>query len=70
MVGILFAYSKNKKAKVKTIGKTFNLLILLISISKLLAERVSKEKGVSMTEAENIVTDCIREGIKTVKTGC
>ena len=57
MVGILFAYSKNKKAKVKTIGKTFNLLILLISISKLLAERVSKEKGVSMTEAENIVTD-------------
>ncbi len=70
MVGILFAYSKNKKAKVKTIGKTFNLLILLISISKLLAERVSKEKGVSMTEAENIVTDCIREGIKTVKTSC
>lgn len=70
MAGILFAYSKNKKAKVKTIGKTFNLLILLVPISKLLAEKISKEKGVSMSEAENIVTDCIREGMKTVKTSC
>lgn len=64
---IVFACSKNKKAKVKAIGKTLNLMTLLVVISKCLAERISKEKGVSLDEAENIVVDCIKDGMKTVK---
>lgn len=63
----VFAYSRNKKAKVKAIGKTLNLLSLLIAISKCLAERISKEKGVSMEKAEDIVVDCIKDGMKTMK---
>ncbi len=66
-MGIVFACSKNKKAKVKAIGKTLNLMTLLVAISKCLAERISTEKGVSMKEAEEIVVDCIKYGIKTVK---
>lgn len=66
-MGIVIAYSKSKKAKVKAIGKNLNLLALLVTISKCLAERISKEKGVSMKEAEDIVVDCIKDGIKTMK---
>lgn len=42
-------------------------MTLLVAISKCLAERISTEKGVSMKEAEEIVVDCIKYGIKTVK---
>lgn len=64
---IVFAYIKNNKAKVKAVGKTLNLLILLVSISKCLAERISKEKQMSLNEAENFVLDCIADGMKTIK---
>ena len=61
------AYSKKEKAKVKAVGKTLNLLLLLVSISKCLAERISKEKGVSLRKAEDVVADCIRDGMKTIE---
>ena len=66
---IIFAYMKNKKVKVKVkaAGKTLSLLTLLVAISKCLSERISEEKGVSLTEAENIVVDCIKDGMKTIK---
>lgn len=64
---VIFATLKCEKAKVKAIGKTLNLMTLLVAISKCLAERISAEKGVSMKEAEEIVVDCIKDGIKTVK---
>jgi hypothetical protein len=64
---VIFATLKGEKAKVKAIGKTLNLMTLLVAISKCLAERISAEKGVSMKEAEEIVVDCIKDGIKTVK---
>lgn len=64
---VLIAFTKNGKAKVKAIGKTLNLLTLTVAISKCLAERISKEKGVSLEQAENIVVDCIKDGIKTMK---
>ncbi len=64
---IIFAYIKNQKAKVKAVGKTLSLLTLLVAISKCLAERISKERVVSMEEAEDIVVDCIKDGIKTMK---
>lgn len=64
---IVFAYTKNQKAKVKTTGKTLDLLTLLVAISKCLAERISEEKGISLDEAENIVVDCIKDGIKTIQ---
>lgn len=64
---IVFACSKNKKAKVKAVGKTLNLMTLLVAISKCLAERISEEKGVSLEKAEDIVVDCIKDGMKTVK---
>ena len=64
---IVFAYSKDKKAKVRAIGKTLNLLTLLVAISKCLVETISEEKGVSLEKAEDIVVDCIKDGMKTVK---
>lgn len=66
-MGIIVTYSKNKKAKVKAVGKTLDLLTLLVSISKCLAERISEEKGVSLEKAEYIVVDCIKDGMKTIK---
>lgn len=63
---IVFAYIKNNKAKVKAVGKTLDLLTLLVVISKCMAERISKEKGVNLDEAEGIVVDCIKDGIKTL----
>lgn len=66
-MGIVFACLKNKKAKVKAAGKILNLLTLLAAISKCLAERISEEKGVSLEKAEDIVVDCIKDGMKTVK---
>lgn len=64
---IIFAFAKNKKAKVKAVGKTLDLLTLLVVISKCLSERISEEKGVSVKEAEDIVVDCIKDGIKTIQ---
>lgn len=67
-MGIVLAYSKNKKAKVKAVGKTLSLLTLLVAVSKCLSERISKEKEVSLEKAENIVVDCIKDGMKTIET--
>lgn len=64
---IIFAYTKNQKAKVKAAGKTLDLLALLAAISKCLSERISEEKGVSLGEAEDIVVDCIKNGMKTIE---
>lgn len=66
-MGIVFACSKNKKAKVKAVGKTLDLLTLLVAISKCLTERILEEKEVSLEKAEDIVLDCIKDGIKTMK---
>lgn len=67
-MGIIFAFSKNKKAKVRAVGKTLDLLILLVAISKYSAERLSEENGVSLEQAENIVVDCIKDGMKTIES--
>lgn len=64
---LIFAYTKNQKAKVKAVGKTLSLLTLLVVISKCLAERISEERGVSFEKAEDIVVACIKDGMKTVK---
>lgn len=64
---VIFATLKGEKAKVKAIGKTLNLMTLLVAISKCLAERVSKEKGVSLEKAEDIVVGCIKGGMKTME---
>lgn len=58
-------YIKNQNTNVKEVGKTLSLLTLLVAKSKYLAERISKEKGVSWKEAENIVIDWIKDGMKT-----
>lgn len=62
----LYLHIKNQKAKVKAVGKTLSLLILVVAISKCLSERISKEKGISLEVAENIVVDCIKDGMKTM----
>lgn len=64
---IIFATLKGKNAKVKSVGKTLDLMTLLVAISKCLSERISKERGVSIEEAEDIVVDCIKDGMKTIK---
>lgn len=66
-MGIIFVCSKNKKVKVRAVGKTLDLLTLLVAISKCLTERILEEKGVSLEKAEDIVVDCIKDGIKTMK---
>lgn len=66
-MGILIAFTKNQKAKIKAVGKTLNLLTLLVAISKYLAERISIEKRVSIEKAEDIIVDCIKDGVKTIK---
>lgn len=63
---IIFATLKEEKAKVKAVGKTLNLMTLLVAISKCLAERISEEKGVSLEKAEDIVVDCIKDGMKVI----
>ncbi len=65
-MGIIFAILKNEKTKVKALGKTLNLLVLLVAMSKCLAERISKEKRISIGEAEIILIDCIKDGMKTL----
>ena len=65
--GIVFATLKGEKAKVKLVRETLNLLTLLVSISKCLAERISDENGVGLEKAEDIVMICIKDGMKTVK---
>ncbi len=64
---IIVSYLKKENAKVKAVGKTLNLLMLLVSISKCLAERIAKEKGVSLGKAEDIVVDCVKDGMRTIK---
>ena len=66
-MGIIFAFVKNRKEKIRAIGRILDSLTLLIVISKSLAERILKEKGMSLTEVENLVVDCIKEGMKTIK---
>ena len=43
-----------------------NLLTLLTAISKCLAEKLSEEKRVNLEEAQNIVVDCLKDGMKTI----
>lgn len=64
---IIFATLKGERAKVKAVGKTLNLMTLLVAISKCLVERILEEKGVSLEKAEDIVVDCIKDGMKTIK---
>ena len=66
-MGILIAFTKKDKARVKARGKTLSLLTLTVAISKCLAERISKEKGVCLKKAEYIVVDCIKDGMKTIE---
>lgn len=63
---IIFAFVKKKKARVKATGEMINLLTLLIAISKCLAEKLSEEKRVNLEEAQNIVVDCLKDGMKTI----
>ena len=67
LVEVIKKSSKNKKAKVKAVGKTLDLLTLLVAISKCLTERILEERGVSLEKAEDIVVDCIKDGMKTIK---
>lgn len=66
-MGIIYAFTKNKKAKVKAAGDTLSLLSLLVASGECLAERISQEKGVSLEEAESVVVDCIKDGIRNIK---
>lgn len=66
-MGSIRAFSKEKKSKVKVVGKTLDLLALLVSISECLAEIISKEKELSLEKAESFVIDCIKDGMKAIK---
>lgn len=57
---IIFATLKSEKVKV--VCEVLNLLTLLVVISKCLAEKISKEKRVSLKKVEDIVVNCIKDG--------
>lgn len=63
---IVFAYLRNKNCKIKTIGNTLDLLSLLVAISKLMVERVSKENNINIKEAEKFIIECVSDGMKTI----
>lgn len=65
-MGILFAYSKKQRAKVKAVGKTVDIFALFVAIGKCLTERILKEKEVSLEDAEKIVVNGIKDGMKTI----
>lgn len=67
-MGIIFAFEEKQKSKIRAAGRTISLLVLLVAISKCLSERISKEKGVSLEKADEIVVDCIKDGMKTIKS--
>lgn len=60
--------AKKKKGRTKYIGSFFNVLLLYTGISKDVIERVAEEKNLSKERAEDFVIECIRDGVKTVKT--
>ncbi len=62
----IFVYSKKEKVRINTMGSTSNLLVMLVAISRLLVDRISKEKKVNIAEAENFVLECISDGMKTI----
>lgn len=64
---IIIAYLSKEKAKVKAVGETLDLLTLLVSISKCLAEKISIEKNINYEEAENFILECVADGMKTIK---
>ncbi len=66
-MGILVAYLNNKKARVKAMGNTQNSLTLLVALSKMLSEKVSKERRIGINEAEEFVIECISDGMKIMK---
>lgn len=63
----MIAISKGKKGKVISFGKTVDLLTMIATSSRALAERVQKEKGVSLENAEEIIIECIRDAMKALK---
>jgi len=65
-LGIILTFLKNKKVKIKTVGKTSNLIVLLVAISKFLSEKIAQEKNLELEQAESIVIDFIKDGMKTL----
>ena len=65
-MGIILTFLKNKKVKIKTVGKTSILIVLLVAISKFLSEKIAQEKNLELEQAESIVIDFIKDGMKTL----
>ena len=63
-----FIFSIKAKIKAKTIfiGKTIDVLCLLVAIYNFVIERIVAEKNISRNEAEIFVDDCLKDGIKTI----
>lgn len=58
---------KNETASVLTNAKTLELLTLITAESNLIAEYLTKEKGISKEQAIQFITECIKDGYKTVR---
>lgn len=65
-MGFIFAIKSKRTGRVKIAGNTLNVLTLLVAISKAIVEKVSKEKGIGMEEAERFVVESIADGMKTI----
>lgn len=65
-MGFIFALKSKRTGRVKIVGNTLNVLILLVAISKAIVEKVSKEKGICMEQAEKFVVESIADGMKTI----
>lgn len=68
---IIFSKLKKKRSgkvsSVRTAGTVYDLLILLVSITKNISEILSKQEKINLEESENFIVDFIKNGLKTIK---
>lgn len=55
----IITYFRKKKTKVIITGSTLKALVMLIAISKALAEKISVEKRISIKESMEFIVECI-----------
>jgi len=65
-VSLILCLKKSQKGKVFARGNTLNLLLMIVAISKAVAERIAIEKNLDIDQAIRFLCDCIVEGHETL----
>ncbi len=62
-MNIIFCFKQRGKGKVYLCGNTISLLTMVVAISRTLAEKVSKEKGLVLDRSVEFITESIKDGL-------